>query len=222
MGNFEQWQKDQQCTTNLSVIFLHQPTDFTKIVLNRKDLLNTLSSVYNVTTICHQVYCMHWWRTIHGDGSPLHIYGLHEYILNIFIQIKLMNILDQCQYGQVHTKSNPDENKSNNETWEPESVKCKYPDSKVHGANMGPTWVLSAPDGPLVGPMNLAIRVFHQSSEITWNENGALINSDIVLIPWVITVITTTPNMPFDNLYRHYLNSTLCVGHAFSRSLNPV
>ena len=30
-------------------------------------------------------------------------------------------------------------------------------DSKVHGANMGPTWVLSAPDGPHVGPMNLAI-----------------------------------------------------------------
>ena len=32
------------------------------------------------------------------------------------------------------------------------------PDSKVHGANMGPTWVLSAPDGPHVGPMNHAIR----------------------------------------------------------------
>ena len=32
------------------------------------------------------------------------------------------------------------------------------PDSKVHGANMGPTWVLSAPDGPHVGPVNLAIR----------------------------------------------------------------
>ena len=31
------------------------------------------------------------------------------------------------------------------------------PYSKVHGANMGPTWVLSAPDGPHVGPMNLAI-----------------------------------------------------------------
>ena len=26
----------------------------------------------------------------------------------------------------------------------------RYPDSKVHGANMGPTWVLSAPDGPHV------------------------------------------------------------------------
>ena len=31
-------------------------------------------------------------------------------------------------------------------------------DSKVHVAHMGPTWVLSAPDGPHVGPMNLAIR----------------------------------------------------------------
>ena len=32
------------------------------------------------------------------------------------------------------------------------------PDSKVHGANMGPTWVLSAPDGPHVGPMDLAVK----------------------------------------------------------------
>ena len=24
----------------------------------------------------------------------------------------------------------------------------KYPDNKFHGANMGPTWVLTAPDGP--------------------------------------------------------------------------
>ena len=33
-----------------------------------------------------------------------------------------------------------------------------YPDSKAHGANMGPTWVLSAPGVPHIGPMNLAIR----------------------------------------------------------------
>ena len=33
-----------------------------------------------------------------------------------------------------------------------------YPDNKVYGANMGPTWVLSAPDGPHVGPMNLVIK----------------------------------------------------------------
>ena len=34
-----------------------------------------------------------------------------------------------------------------------------YPDSKDHGSNMGPTWVVSAPVGPHVGPMNFAIRV---------------------------------------------------------------
>ena len=45
------------------------------------------------------------------------------------------------------------------------SSACRYPallhtspDSKVHGANMGPTWVLLAPDGPHVGPKNLVIR----------------------------------------------------------------
>ena len=31
-------------------------------------------------------------------------------------------------------------------------------DCQVPGANMGPTWVLSAPDGPHVGHTNLAIR----------------------------------------------------------------
>ena len=31
------------------------------------------------------------------------------------------------------------------------------PDSKVHGANMGPSWGLSSPGGPYVGPMNLPI-----------------------------------------------------------------
>ena len=35
----------------------------------------------------------------------------------------------------------------------------KYPDSKVHVANMGPTWAMSAPGGPHAGPMNLAIWV---------------------------------------------------------------
>ena len=31
------------------------------------------------------------------------------------------------------------------------------PDSKFHGANMGPIWVRQDPGGPHVGPMNLAI-----------------------------------------------------------------
>ena len=44
------------------------------------------------------------------------------------------------------------------------------PDSKVHEANMGPIWVQSAPDGPHVGPMNLAIRdLFSQRCLYKWN-----------------------------------------------------
>ena len=38
---------------------------------------------------------------------------------------------------------------------------CFYrtiPDSKIHGADMRPTWVLSVPDGSHVGPVNLATR----------------------------------------------------------------
>ena len=38
-----------------------------------------------------------------------------------------------------------------------------YPDSKVHGANIGPTRVLSAPDRTHVGPTNLAIK-----KELRW------------------------------------------------------
>ena len=34
-----------------------------------------------------------------------------------------------------------------------------YPDSKVHGANMGPTWGRQDPGRPHVGPMNFAIWV---------------------------------------------------------------
>ena len=41
-----------------------------------------------------------------------------------------------------------------------------FPDSKVHGAYTGPTWVLSAPDGPHGIPMNIALRdvIIHKSS----------------------------------------------------------
>ena len=36
-------------------------------------------------------------------------------------------------------------------------VQDDIPDSKVHVAHIGPTWVLSTPGRPHVGPMNLAI-----------------------------------------------------------------
>ena len=48
-----------------------------------------------------------------------------------------------------------------------EASECIYPDCKIHGPSMGPTWVLSAPDGPHVGPMNLAIRVYMSANWVS-------------------------------------------------------
>ena len=48
-----------------------------------------------------------------------------------------------------------------------EMLMATYSDSKVHMAHMGPTWVLSAPGGPHVGPMDLAIRVTTVSIRVT-------------------------------------------------------
>ena len=39
---------------------------------------------------------------------------------------------------------------------------------------MGPTWVLSAPDGPHVGPINLAIRV--HNFNVPENESSDLVS----------------------------------------------
>ena len=45
------------------------------------------------------------------------------------------------------------------------------PDSKVHGANMGPIWGRQDPGGPHVGPMNFAIweampQIYHDRCSI--------------------------------------------------------
>ena len=49
------------------------------------------------------------------------------------------------------------------------------PDNKVHGANMGPTWVLSAPDGRMLAPWTLLSGIFLQRcavnpfNHLTWH-----------------------------------------------------
>ena len=61
-------------------------------------------------------------------------------------------------------------------SWEVGQIQLQdIPDNKVHGAKMGPTWVLSAPDGPHVGPMNLPIRdctqLYPQSVSWRWDRS---------------------------------------------------
>ena len=45
-----------------------------------------------------------------------------------------------------------------NQTFHPRSF-IIYPNSKVHGANMGPIWGRQDPGGPHIGPTNFAIWV---------------------------------------------------------------
>ena len=83
------------------------------------------------------------------------------------------------------------------------------PGSKVHGANMGPTWVLSAPDGPHVGPMNRAIRevscdnppdlkmIGHFSCP---NTSTSMLTNPHLQAQWrftLVAIILTTMSMPY-------------------------
>ena len=50
-----------------------------------------------------------------------------------------------------------------NESYPHQVMACwniKPPDSKVHGANMGPSWGWQDPGVPHIGPMNFAILAF--------------------------------------------------------------
>ena len=55
---------------------------------------------------------------------------------------------------------------SHGDIWLPAAIKQSlvyYPNSKVHGAHMGPTWGQQDPGGPHVGHVNLAIWVTYLS-----------------------------------------------------------
>ena len=89
----------------------------------------------------NMVYTIHWW---HQDGCfACKVNERDLAVINLAVSKYALITLIWKQY---HTKT----------LWH---ETLSIPDSKVHWANMGPNWVLSAPDGPHVGPMSLAIRV---------------------------------------------------------------
>ena len=81
------------------------------------------------------------------------------------------------------------------------------PDSEVHGANMGPTWVLSAPDGPHVGPTNLAIRTVYLNNDQHGRQNTLEIFRDKYDL-----VITRPSNAPWTAiLFVIVLFNAICI-----------
>ena len=87
----------------------------------------------------------------------------HTHLIRRFVQHYWLFL--KISLAREYLGKNLSKSRKNGQTIKKSSL-CMYwtmssevnPDSKVHGANMGPNWVLSAPDRPHVGPMNLAIR----------------------------------------------------------------
>ena len=80
------------------------------------------------------------------------------------------------------------------------TVSCMHPDSKDHGANMRPTWVLSAPGGPHIGPMSLvimaAISRVHSRSH---SQEASLISHSQVCCVCYLLWVSLWKNLSFEN-----------------------
>ena len=77
-----------------------------------------------------------------------------------------------------------------------------YPDSKFPGASMGPTWVLSALDGPHVGPMNFAIRVATTKHHGMWTQQlSRMIMNTVPIGMYVVVTNDRVDCFAFDTKY---------------------
>ena len=63
-----------------------------------------------------------------------------------------------------------------------------YPDNKVDGANMGPTWGRQGPGGPHVCPMNLAICVVALTDK-QLEMYGCILSTILLLMPWYYALV---------------------------------
>ena len=74
------------------------------------------------------------------------------------------------------------------------------PDSKVHVASIGPTWVLSSPGGPHAGPMNLAIWELwqnHPNVEWDWIDTSLIV---VIKVSYKNCMNITSNNWRFKHL----------------------
>ena len=110
---------------------------------NPKKLATTnieFTSISPLETFVYRIECSHFWQIIHIFCSMCFILILPT----VFFDRIIFVIADVHDYAarKLHLYY----------TLIVHSYNRDRPDSKVHGANMGPTWVLSAPD---VGPWTL-------------------------------------------------------------------
>ena len=76
---------------------------------------------------------------------------------------------------------------------------------------MGPSWVLSAPDGPHVGPINLAIRVVTMAETVSFDSDFGSRNSDTI----TTVAFSNMDHGPEEDLYVESVSSEISVEEAF-------
>ena len=89
----------------------------------------------------------------------------------------------------------------------------RYPDNKVHGANMGPIWGRQDPGGSHVGPMNFAIWIYHGiNSTGSWLETYNTYHDDVIkrkhfsrYWPFVQGIHRSLVNSPYKGQWRRGL-----------------
>ena len=95
--------------------------------------------------------------------------------------------------------------------------KTGIPDSKVHGANMGPIWGRQDPRGPHVGPMNLAmwdcLGVIFKGDKITYSIETCIRGSGNPAWPrewvWQLTPSISSFNV-YDYMFDWQLQNSVC------------
>ena len=84
------------------------------------------------------------------------------------LQATSSNVFPWVKYAEIDSNFTEIYSQGSNQQWSSTGSDNGFPDNEIHGANMGPTWVPSAPDGPHVDPMNLTIRI----GAITWTNDN--------------------------------------------------
>ena len=114
------------------------------------------SNLHNGIPYTGKMTCLYWIRLQTINFSPdiyvtsiWHMYVILEHIVRIIKRLHCRECTPAAiLYPICRREISPTVTKMQ-----------KYPDSKLHGANMGPIWGRQEPNGPHVGPMNFAIWV---------------------------------------------------------------
>ena len=122
------------------VTFVHLNSDYIRPSSLQQYMQHNVILYLVMTTLYIYIYIYLYIHIMHQSSITV-TYISFQGIEGILIMISMIIVIEQ----RTHCYTYP-----------------AYRDSKVHEANMGPTWVLSSPGGPHVGPISFVIRVMFQ------------------------------------------------------------